>query len=150
MRQLCLHPLRTLFYTFLSFTQNGTNFAGRGCTDSPSPDSSNERSRVKPPGLLTPESREEFWSEKEPWNTLEEEIILEGQDEKVESTQLIKPSPVITCFSHSLSMRVMDLTKESTPPFANLHSSSKGSWAGWKNAKQLWSLKSTGCKTWKV
>lgn len=57
---------------------------------------------------------------------------------------------VNTCFSHPLSTRVMDLTKEPTPHFADLHSSSWGSWAGWKTASQLCSLKPSGYKTGKV
>lgn len=57
---------------------------------------------------------------------------------------------VNTCFSHPLSTRVMDLTKEPTPHFADLHSSYQGSWAGWKTASQLHSLKPSGYKTGKV
>lgn len=71
----------------------------------PPPACSLEKSRAKPPGSITPEGREVFWNEKEPRSTQAEEIILEGQDEKAESSPIMKPSPQLTPASLTLSVR---------------------------------------------
>lgn len=77
---------------------------------------------------------------------LEEERILGDQDEKTESTHTIKPSPQLL----PVSLSLMHLTKEPTPQFANLLSSSEDSWTSWKNARQCKSFKSCGYTTWKL
>lgn len=94
--------------------------------------------------LTMSEHPQETWHKKR--EALEEERILGDQDEKTESTHTTKPSPQLL----PVSLTLMHLTKELTPHFANLLSSSEDSWTSWKNARQCKSFKSCGYTTSKL
>lgn len=109
-----------------------------------SPSSSWEDSRVVTPGLPC-------------LNILRKPGIKKGSPGKRENSRRSRRkdrkysynkalTTATACFPHSL----MHLTKELTPHFANLLSSSEDSWTSWKNARWCKSFKSCGYTTSKL
>lgn len=94
--------------------------------------------------LAMSEHPQETWHKKR--EALEEQRILGDPDEKTESSHTIKPSPQLL----PVFLSLMHLTKELTPHFANLLSSSADSWTSWKSARQCKSFKSCGYTTSKL
>lgn len=132
--------------TYFCRTSQGSTDTREKCnrTSCCSPSSYTEDSRVVTPGLPCLNILRKLGTKKGSLGRRENFRRSRWKDRKHSYNKAL--TTATACFSHSL----IHLTKEPTPQFAKLLSSSEDSWTSWKNARQCKSFKSCGYTTWKL